>query len=170
VPSGDGAILAFRSSRFESHLRQRGIFGGAARDLPSTSHTGRETCSFATNCSWHAAWNDRVRVYFAAATRRIATVFDGNCSIVLAAAIDSAAGRMGVMSNEIWRAGYWEWEASLFGALLVAIAAGALAATVFAPIAAAMILVGVPLHAWGMFRVYRRNPGPPIPFPRRHHV
>ena len=62
--------------------------------------------------------------------------------------------------HPVWHAGYWEWEALLFGALLVALAVGALFATVFSQVAAYFIIAGVPLHVWGMYRVYRQNPRP----------
>jgi len=63
-------------------------------------------------------------------------------------------------NHPVWQAGYWEWEASLFGALLIALALGAIFESVIAPVAALCVAVGVPLHFWGMYRVYRRNPGP----------
>jgi len=62
--------------------------------------------------------------------------------------------------HPIWHAGYWEWEALFVGALLIALAAGAIFATLFAQVAVLFIVVGIPLHLWGMYRVYRQNPGP----------
>ena len=73
------------------------------------------------------------------------------------------------MYNERWHARYWDLEASFFGALFVAFAAGAFASTWVMPIAAWLVVIGLPLHAWGMFRVYRQNPGPPVSFRHRLH-
>ena len=63
-------------------------------------------------------------------------------------------------NHPMWRAGYWEWEASLFGALLIAMAAGAIFRDVVMPLAGLAIVTGIPIHFWGMYRVYRQNPTP----------
>jgi hypothetical protein len=62
--------------------------------------------------------------------------------------------------HPLWRANYWEMEAMLFGALLTALAFGSFFATSVKPLAEVMIVTGIPIHLWGTWRIYRRNPTP----------
>lgn len=63
------------------------------------------------------------------------------------------------MKNQppLTKAKYTEWQASLWGACFIAFGLGALFTSFAAPYAAIIILIGVPLHAWGMYRIHQRN-------------
>lgn len=52
---------------------------------------------------------------------------------------------------------YTEWQASLFGASLVAIALGAWMHDWLDRFIWPILIVGILLHSWGMYKMYRRN-------------
>jgi hypothetical protein len=59
--------------------------------------------------------------------------------------------------SPLTKAKYVEWQASLWGACFIAFGLGAFLANFAAPFAAIIILLGIPLHAWGMYRIHQRN-------------
>lgn len=59
--------------------------------------------------------------------------------------------------KNIRKATYVEWEASLFGAMCVAFGLGTLLANMFTPYAWIIILIGAVGHAWGMYKIHKRN-------------
>ncbi|HYG84806.1 MAG TPA: hypothetical protein VD978_00955 [Azospirillum sp.] len=52
---------------------------------------------------------------------------------------------------------FLEWEASLFGACFIAFGLGALLADAVQGLVIPLILVGIVIHGWGMYRIHRRN-------------
>jgi hypothetical protein len=50
-----------------------------------------------------------------------------------------------------------EWEASLFGACFIAFGLGVLFSEAAQDFTYPLILVGIVVHGWGMYRVHRRN-------------
>lgn len=61
------------------------------------------------------------------------------------------------MNEKLTKAKYIEWQASLWGACFIAFGLGALFNNFFSSWAPIIILVGVPLHAVGMYRIHKRN-------------
>lgn len=60
--------------------------------------------------------------------------------------------------NKIIKAPYIEWEASLFGACFVAFGLGALLVNYFSQtILYVVIVVGIIMHSWGMYKIHQRN-------------
>ncbi len=56
------------------------------------------------------------------------------------------------------KAKYVEWQATLLGACFIAFALGALFYQFFPQnILYLVILVGIVLHGWGMYRIHQRN-------------
>jgi hypothetical protein len=51
----------------------------------------------------------------------------------------------------------WEYQASLFGATIAALGAGALFPKLLESAAPYLVLIGVALHGWGMYRMHVRN-------------
>jgi hypothetical protein len=54
---------------------------------------------------------------------------------------------------------YLEWQGSLWGACFIAFGLGVLLSSYFGKFAIALILVGIILHSWGMFKIHQRNKG-----------
>lgn len=50
-----------------------------------------------------------------------------------------------------------EWEASLFGACFIAFGLGVLFSEAAQNFTYPLILAGIPVHGWGMYRIHRRN-------------
>lgn len=61
------------------------------------------------------------------------------------------------MKDKLRKAKYIEWQASLFGASFIAFGLGALVALYFRPYALIIILTGIIMHSWGMYKMYQRN-------------
>jgi Flp pilus assembly protein TadB len=59
--------------------------------------------------------------------------------------------------NEYTKAKYSEWLGSLFGACFIAFALGVWLHDTFNAIAWFILLTGVLLHSWGMYKMYQRN-------------
>jgi len=62
-----------------------------------------------------------------------------------------------IVKDKLTKAKYIEWQASLFGACFVAFGLGVLFASYFNPYALIIILVGIVLHSWGMYKIHQRN-------------
>jgi hypothetical protein len=62
--------------------------------------------------------------------------------------------------ENLTHATYREWEASLFGACLIAFGLGVLLAHAMQPYLWWIILLGILLHGWGMYRIHQRNTAP----------
>ena len=50
-----------------------------------------------------------------------------------------------------------EWEASLFGACFIAFGLGVLLGDSVQGLTYPLILVGIIVHGWGMYRIHKRN-------------
>lgn len=61
------------------------------------------------------------------------------------------------MKDKLRKVKYIEWQASLFGASFIAFGLGALLASYFRPYALIIILIGIIMHSWGMYKMYKRN-------------
>lgn len=61
------------------------------------------------------------------------------------------------MKEKLTKATYFEYEATVFGACGIALALGAVLAAYIRPFALILIVVGVILHAWGMYKIHQRN-------------
>ncbi len=59
--------------------------------------------------------------------------------------------------NNLTQAKYGEWLASLFGACLIAFVLGVWLANTFSAWAWLILIVGVLLHSYGMYKTYQRN-------------
>lgn len=59
--------------------------------------------------------------------------------------------------NKLTRAKYIEWQASLFGACFIAFGLGALFADFFKSFTFLIIVIGIILHSWGMYKIHQRN-------------
>lgn len=59
--------------------------------------------------------------------------------------------------NEIIKAKYSEWLASIFGACFIAFGLGILLSTWLGILAWFAIVLGIAVHAWGMYKVNQRN-------------
>ena len=59
--------------------------------------------------------------------------------------------------EKLTKAKYAEWQASLFGACVIAFGLGVLLSEWFGSIAPVLILIGIVLHAWGMYKMNQRN-------------
>ncbi len=59
--------------------------------------------------------------------------------------------------KKITKAKYSEWQASLFGASFIAFSLGVWFRELFQNWAWLILIVGVCLHSWGMYRIYQRN-------------
>jgi hypothetical protein len=60
-------------------------------------------------------------------------------------------------SQEYTKAKYTEWLGSLFGACLVAFSLGVWLHETFNGLALPILIVGLLLHSWGMYKTYQRN-------------
>ncbi|HEU5187381.1 MAG TPA: hypothetical protein VFT87_02655 [Candidatus Saccharimonadales bacterium] len=63
----------------------------------------------------------------------------------------------GVNSKFLTSAKYGEWQASLWGACLVAFALGAFLGAYLGVLVWAILIAGILLHVWGMTKIYNRN-------------
>jgi uncharacterized membrane protein HdeD (DUF308 family) len=61
------------------------------------------------------------------------------------------------MENNLTKAKYGEWQASLFGACGIALGLGVLFAPYLESWALWLIIIGVIMHGWGMYRIHKRN-------------
>lgn len=61
------------------------------------------------------------------------------------------------MEEKLTKAKYGEWQASLFGACFIAFALGALFSSSVQSFAYILLIVGVALHSWGMYKIHKRN-------------
>jgi hypothetical protein len=59
--------------------------------------------------------------------------------------------------EKLTKAKYGEWQASLFGACLMALGLGVYFANYIAKFTPIIILIGVILHGWGMYKIHKRN-------------
>jgi hypothetical protein len=59
--------------------------------------------------------------------------------------------------KNLTKAKYSEWQASLFGACFVAFALGVLLAGFMRPFAMWILVVGIAIHSWGMYKIHQRN-------------
>lgn len=61
------------------------------------------------------------------------------------------------MEEKLTKAKYLEWQASLFGACFVAFGLGAFLSNYLKAWIAPLIIIGVVIHGWGMYRIHKRN-------------
>lgn len=62
------------------------------------------------------------------------------------------------MIEKLTKARYREWQASLWGACFIAFGLGALLYRFFPQVLLyVVILVGIALHSWGMYKIHQRN-------------
>lgn len=61
------------------------------------------------------------------------------------------------MKEKLTKARYGEWQASLFGACFIALGLGVLLASYFTDFALIIILIGIIMHSWGMYKIHQRN-------------
>lgn len=59
--------------------------------------------------------------------------------------------------EDLTKAKYGEWQASLWGACFIAFGLGVLLSSYFGQFAIALILIGIILHGWGMYKINKRN-------------
>lgn len=52
---------------------------------------------------------------------------------------------------------YSEWQASLFGACLIAVVLGFWLSDYLRPYLVLILIFGVVMHSWGMYRIHQRN-------------
>jgi hypothetical protein len=64
---------------------------------------------------------------------------------------------MKTSSDKLTKAKYIEWQASLFGACFIAFGLGSLLSNYFKSATFLIILIGIVLHSWGMYRIHQRN-------------
>lgn len=67
------------------------------------------------------------------------------------------ADTMKAQKENLWKARYLEWEASLFGAIFIAFGVGALWGGYLKDYLYLIILAGIVVHSWGMYKVHKRN-------------
>lgn len=60
-------------------------------------------------------------------------------------------------NDNLTKAKYIEWQASLFGACFIAFGLGSLLTKYISEYALLVILIGILMHAWGMFKIHNRN-------------
>jgi hypothetical protein len=60
-------------------------------------------------------------------------------------------------SQEFTKAKYSEWLGSLFGACFIAFALGVWLHETFNGLAWPILIIGIVLHSWGMYKTYQRN-------------
>lgn len=63
------------------------------------------------------------------------------------------------MKEQLTKAKYTEWQASLFGACFIAFGLGVLFANFAQSFSLIIILIGIILHSWGMYKIHQRNKG-----------
>jgi len=61
------------------------------------------------------------------------------------------------IQKKLTRATYLEWQASLFGACGIALGLGILFEKYLLNIAPFLIIIGIILHGWGMYKIHKRN-------------
>ncbi len=59
--------------------------------------------------------------------------------------------------HKLTQATYVEYQASLFGACFLSFGLGVLFAGYFEKFALVLIVLGIVLHSWGMYKVHQRN-------------
>ncbi len=62
-----------------------------------------------------------------------------------------------VKKEKLTQAKYSEFQASLWGAMGIAFGLGALLSGIFGRYALLIIVISIPVHAWGMMKVHNRN-------------
>ena len=60
-------------------------------------------------------------------------------------------------SNKYTKSKYSEWLGSLFGASFIAFALGVWLHNTFRSTALIILIIGIILHGWGMYKTYQRN-------------
>lgn len=60
-------------------------------------------------------------------------------------------------SKDYTKVKYSEWLGSLFGACFIAFALGVWLSEIFDALAWPILLIGILLHSWGMYKTYQRN-------------
>lgn len=61
------------------------------------------------------------------------------------------------MNDKLTKAKYIEWQASLFGACFIAFGLGILFASFMGAFVYIIILIGIVMHSWGMYKMHQRN-------------
>jgi hypothetical protein len=59
--------------------------------------------------------------------------------------------------KELTKAKYLEWQASLFGACFIAVSLGVWLSDYLRPYSILILIVGIILHSWGMYKIHQRN-------------
>jgi hypothetical protein len=59
--------------------------------------------------------------------------------------------------KDLTKAKYSEWQASLWGACIIAFGLGTLLSNYIGSYAFFLILVGSFIHGWGMYKIHQRN-------------
>lgn len=59
--------------------------------------------------------------------------------------------------ERLTKAKYGEWQASLFGASFIAFALGVWLTDWFRSWAWLILVIGIFMHSWGMYKMYHRN-------------
>ena len=59
--------------------------------------------------------------------------------------------------DNLTKAKYIEWHASLFGACFIAFGLGAIMTNYVQQYTLWIILLGVIMHSWGMYKIHQRN-------------
>lgn len=62
-----------------------------------------------------------------------------------------------IKKDKLTKATYGEWQASLFGALFIAFGVGALWGSLLEKYILIIIIIGIALHSWGMYKIHQRN-------------
>lgn len=60
-------------------------------------------------------------------------------------------------SEELTKASYLEWQASLFGACFIAFGLGAMFSNFAQSFTGWIIVAGIALHSYGMYKIHQRN-------------
>ncbi len=59
--------------------------------------------------------------------------------------------------KNLTKAKYSEWQASLFGACFIAVALGVWFSDYLKSFVIGILLIGIILHSWGMYKIHTRN-------------
>lgn len=59
--------------------------------------------------------------------------------------------------SKLTKATYGEYQASLWGGILIAFGLGVLFGAYFQPFTFVIILIGIISHSWGMYKIHERN-------------
>jgi len=61
------------------------------------------------------------------------------------------------MKEKLTKAKYIEWQASLWGTCTIAFGLGMLLSSYLQQFVYILILIGIIMHAWGMYKIHKRN-------------